>query len=161
MLLCQSDELRMSYRWDIDKPVHPAWMIISVKDCWDQDSSIPCANALEILQSCSKQLICSYVKVMSYRWDTANTVHPAWMIMSVKDCSYVKVISYRWDTDNLVQPAWRIMSVKDCLTHWGRDKMDASSQTTFSNAPTRRQAIIWTEDGKFTDAYMRHSASMS
>ena len=28
-------------------------------------------------------------------------------------------------------------------------------------APTRRQAIIWTNDGKFTDAYMRHSASMS
>ena len=86
MLLCQSDELRMSYRWDIDKPVHPAWRIISVKDCWDQDSSIPCANALEILQSCSKQLICSNVKVVSYRWDTANTVHPAWMIMSVRDC---------------------------------------------------------------------------
>ena len=28
-------------------------------------------------------------------------------------------------------------------------------------APPRRQAIIWTNDGKFTDAYMRHSASMS
>ena len=23
------------------------------------------------------------------------------------------------------------------------------------------KAIIWTKDGKFTDAYMRHSASMS
>ena len=28
-------------------------------------------------------------------------------------------------------------------------------------APIRRQAIIWTNDGKFIDAYMRHSASMS
>ena len=28
-------------------------------------------------------------------------------------------------------------------------------------APTRHQAIIWTSDGKFTDAYMRHPASMS
>ena len=28
-------------------------------------------------------------------------------------------------------------------------------------APSRRQAIIWTNDGKFTDAYMRQSASMS
>ena len=28
-------------------------------------------------------------------------------------------------------------------------------------APTRRQAIIWTNDGKFIDAYMRHSAAMS
>ena len=28
-------------------------------------------------------------------------------------------------------------------------------------APTRRQAIIWTNDGVITDAYMRHSASMS
>ena len=27
--------------------------------------------------------------------------------------------------------------------------------------PARRQAIIWTNDGSFTDAYMRHSASMS
>ena len=27
--------------------------------------------------------------------------------------------------------------------------------------PTRRQAIIWTIDAKFTDAYMRQSASMS
>ena len=27
--------------------------------------------------------------------------------------------------------------------------------------PTRRQAIIWNNDGHFTDAYMRHSASMS
>ena len=25
---------------------------------------------------------------------------------------------------------------------------------------TRRQAIIWTNGGKITDAYMRHSASM-
>ena len=27
--------------------------------------------------------------------------------------------------------------------------------------PSRQQAIIWTNDGCFTDAYMRHSASMS
>ena len=25
----------------------------------------------------------------------------------------------------------------------------------------KKEAIIWTNDGKFTDAYMRHSASMS
>ena len=28
-------------------------------------------------------------------------------------------------------------------------------------APGRRQAIIWTNDDLFTDAYMRHSASVS
>ena len=28
-------------------------------------------------------------------------------------------------------------------------------------APTRRQAIIWTNDGEFSDAYIRHPASMS
>ena len=28
-------------------------------------------------------------------------------------------------------------------------------------APTRRQAIIWTNDDYFADVYMRHSASMS
>ena len=26
--------------------------------------------------------------------------------------------------------------------------------------PTKRQSINWTNDGEFTDAYMRHSASM-
>ena len=31
----------------------------------------------------------------------------------------------------------------------------------FQIMPGRRQAIIWTKDGKFTDAYMHHSASMS
>ena len=30
-----------------------------------------------------------------------------------------------------------------------------------SALPGRRQAIIWMNDGSFTDAYMRHSASMS
>ena len=29
------------------------------------------------------------------------------------------------------------------------------------SAPNRRQAIIWNNAGHFTDAYMRHSASMS
>ena len=82
------------------------------------------------------------------------------------------------------------------LTHWGRDKMDAVSQTTlwsaFSSmkmfefrlkfhwslflranwqssiigldnglAQSRRQAIIWTNDGQIIVACMRHSASMS
>ena len=28
-------------------------------------------------------------------------------------------------------------------------------------ALNRRQAIIWTNDGEFTDAYMHHTASMS
>ena len=28
-------------------------------------------------------------------------------------------------------------------------------------APAEQQAIIWTNDGKFTDEYMRHLASMS
>ena len=28
-------------------------------------------------------------------------------------------------------------------------------------APSRRQGIIWTSDGQSTDAYMRHSASIS
>ena len=28
-------------------------------------------------------------------------------------------------------------------------------------APTRQQSIIWTNDGKFTDAYLHNSASRS
>ena len=34
-------------------------------------------------------------------------------------------------------------------------------QYWYGLAPTRRQAIIWTNDGKFADAYVRHLASMS
>ena len=73
------------------------------------------------------------------------------------------------------------------LTHWGQDKMAAIFQTTLSNAfswmkmykfrfrfvfngpinniptlrPARRQTIIWTNDVNDSDAYMRHSTSMS
>ena len=66
------------------------------------------------------------------------------------------------------------------LTHWGWDEIDDILQTTSLNAfpwtsnqqyasivsdnglaPTRRQAIIWTNDDYITDTYMRHSASMS
>ena len=39
------------------------------------------------------------------------------------------------------------------LTHWGRDKITANSQTTFSNFIERKCmsfAIIWTNDGQFT-----------
>ena len=34
-------------------------------------------------------------------------------------------------------------------------------QMSYGLAPTRLQAIIWTNDGKFIDAYIRHPASMS
>ena len=109
-------------------------------------------------------------------------------------------IKPRWPTlrEMLISPMKSMKAGKPLshLTHWGRDKMDAISQTTFSSAfswmkmfefqlkfhwslflkvqlkyssigldyglaPSRRQAIIWTNDGKFNDAYMRHSASMS
>ena len=92
---------------------------------------------------------------------------------------------------NIMQADWT-----HWLTHWGRDKMAAIFQMTFSNAfswmkmyefrsrfhwslflrvqwtifqlgsenglaPTRQQAIIWNNDGHFTDTYMSHSASVS
>ena len=68
------------------------------------------------------------------------------------------------------------------LTHWGRDKSTAILQTfagAFSSMKmyefwfrfhwrlflkvqsTRRQTIIWTNNGWFTDAYLRRSAPMS
>ena len=34
-------------------------------------------------------------------------------------------------------------------------------QISIKNSPARRQAIFWNNGGSFTDAYMRHSASMS
>ena len=49
--------------------------------------------------------------------------------------------------------------------HWN---LFLEVQLTFSNigsdnslALARRQAMIWTNEGKFTEAYMRHLASMS
>ena len=67
------------------------------------------------------------------------------------------------------------------LTHWGQDKIATILHATFSkisltfvakapinNIPALvqimawpQQAIIWTNDGEITDAYMCHSAPMS
>ena len=81
----------------------------------------------------------------------------------------------RWHWKTIGHLFYSTSSLVHHLTHWGRDKMDAISQTTLSNAflgmkmfigsdgglaPSRRQAIIWINDGLFTGAYMRHSASM-
>ena len=35
-----------------------------------------------------------------------------------------------------------------------------SKSPALVQAPARRQAIVWTNDGQFTVAYMRHSASV-
>ena len=45
--------------------------------------------------------------------------------------------------------------------HWSLFLKYSSIGSDNGLAPTRRQAIIWTNDGEITDAYMRHSASMS
>ena len=49
--------------------------------------------------------------------------------------------------------------------HWslfvGSNQQYSSIGSDNGLAPARRQAIIWSNDGKFTDAYMRHSASTS
>ena len=42
----------------------------------------------------------------------------------------------------------------------GSNLQYSSTASDNGSAPTRRQAIIWTNDAKFTDAYMRHSASV-
>ena len=43
----------------------------------------------------------------------------------------------------------------------GSNEQYSSNGSDNGLAPSRRQAIIWTNGGWFTDAYMRHSASMS
>ena len=46
--------------------------------------------------------------------------------------------------------------------HWSLFNEQYSSINSDNGLePSRRQAIIWSNDGKFTDAYMRRSASMS
>ena len=97
----------------------------------------------------------------------------------IEGCTY---FTFSIKTGNHNIPLW---------THWGREKFATISQTTFSNAFSGmkmyefrlrfhwspqarihnipaliqimawRQAIIGTNDGLFTDAYMRHSAWMN
>ena len=45
--------------------------------------------------------------------------------------------------------------------HWSPIKKYSIIGSDNGLAPCRRQAIIWTNDSLFTDAYMRHSASVS
>ena len=61
----------------------------------------------------------------------------------------------------LNENAW--ISIKISLNFVSKGPINNISSIGSDNglAPTRRQAIIWTNDGKVTDAYMRHSASMS
>ena len=44
---------------------------------------------------------------------------------------------------------------------FGNYNIDSSIGSDIGLALPRRQAIIWTNDGLFTDAYMRRSASKS
>ena len=44
---------------------------------------------------------------------------------------------------------------------WRSNKQYSINGSDNGLAPTRRQAIIWTNVGTFTNAYMRRSASMS
>ena len=51
-----------------------------------------------------------------------------------------------------------------CFTEvcsWGSNNQYPIIGSDSGLAPTRRQAIFWNSDGKFTEAYKRHSASMS
>ena len=42
----------------------------------------------------------------------------------------------------------------------GPNYQDSNIGSDYGLAPARRQAIVWTNGGEFTDAYMRHSASI-
>ena len=112
--------------------------------------------------------------------------------------TYVMVVWMWWISSNLsgmdnVSMALFSKTVYELLTPWGREKMAAVFQTTFSNAfswmkiyiplkfvpkgsmtniPALVQIMAWCRAGDkplsepmlvvcFTDAYMRHSASMS
>ena len=60
---------------------------------------------------------------------------------------------------------WMPMHKFPLRFHWSlfpRVKLTISTISSDNGlAPTRRQAIFWTNDGKFTDAHMCHSTSMS
>ena len=61
--------------------------------------------------------------------------------------------------------SWIIIKQWFKLTHWGRVTHIYVSKLTIIDSDNgfalmRCQAIIWINDGKFTDVYMRHSTSM-
>ena len=77
-------------------------------------------------------------------------------------------LTYHWSLFQGVQLTMSdtVLTQSECLTHWGRVMHICIGNVTIIGsgnglAPGRRQAIIWTNDGYITDAYMHHSASMS
>ena len=54
---------------------------------------------------------------------------------------------------------FRLYFIEVCSLVWNWQYPNIGSDNGL--APTKRQAIIWTNDGYFTEAYMRHSAEMS
>ena len=59
---------------------------------------------------------------------------------------------------------WRYVNFNWYFTEvcfWGSDQQYTTTGPDKGLALTGQQAIIWTNDGKSTDAYMRHLASMS
>ena len=59
---------------------------------------------------------------------------------------------------------WKLFNFDQYFTagcSWGSNLQYSIIGSDNGLAPTRRQAIIWTKDGQFTDAYMRNSASMT
>ena len=48
----------------------------------------------------------------------------------------------------------------EVCSQWSNEQY-SSIRSDNGLAPARRQAIIWTNDGEFTDAFIRHSASMN
>ena len=87
---------------------------------------------------------------------------------------YIHILTH-WDRDQLADISqttfWNSFSLMKIyefrsIFHWSF--FPTGQLTIFRHwfrynglAPPRRQAIIWTNDGKFTDAYMHHSASAS
>ena len=120
-------------------------------------------------------------------WPKMGPMVAPWILLSEKTSavtSHYNTVDFHictMDTAKIINESKLWVSFVS-LMHWGQDKMAAMSHITFSNAcswikglnwqysiigsdnglaPTRWQAIIWTIDGKFTDAYMWQSASMS
>ena len=113
------------------------------------------ANELSVLiLLCTCKKICSYLCLLDDAPKAAvNTLRPRQNGHRFADDTFKRIFL----NENV-----RI-SIKISLKFVPKGPFNKYSSIGSDNglAPVRRQAIIWTNDVKFTDAYTRHSASMS
>ena len=132
--------------------LNQCWLLI-LEVLWHLPRSIfaACAEA-SILYNEFKNYTCTYRITATSR--VSEWTHWGWNKMAAISRRHSEMDFLEWKCMNF---DWSFTEV----CSYGSNLQYSSIGLDNGLAPTRWQAIIWTNDGKFTDAYMRHSASMT